>query len=63
MAYRIMELRLKHGMSLIELSRKSQVSRQTIAKLEAGEEQDTTVSTLQKIADAVGVHVAELFMP
>ena len=46
-----------------ELAAKSGVSRATISYLESGAATDTTVSTLTKLADALGIKVSDLFLP
>ena len=46
-----------------ELAKKSGVSRTTISYLESGVAQDTTVGTLAKIAEALGIEISELFLP
>lgn len=45
-----------------ELSRKSGVSRATISTLENGTATDTTVGTITKLAEALGVNVSDLFL-
>ena len=45
------------------LSELSGVSRATISYLESGVATDTTVGTLTKLADALGIPVSELFLP
>ena len=61
MGYRIREIREKCGMTQMQLSEKSGVSRATICALESGCEKVTTTKTLSKIADAMNVTVDELF--
>ena len=46
-----------------DLAKKSGVSRATISYLESGAATDTTVSTLTKLADALGIDVSALFLP
>mgnify|MGYP003292697856 CR=1 FL=1 len=46
-----------------ELAKKSGVSRATISYLESGVATDATVSTLTKLASALGISVRELFLP
>lgn len=62
MKCRIRELRQKSGLTMSELSRKSQISRATIWKLETEDDVITTTRTLSKIAEALSVPVAELFV-
>ncbi|MBE5846206.1 MAG: helix-turn-helix transcriptional regulator [Lachnospiraceae bacterium] len=49
-------------MSQEELSVKSGVSRAIISGLESGRVETTTTATLQKIADALGKKVSEIFL-
>lgn len=46
-----------------ELAKKSGVSRATISYLESGAATDAAVSTLTKLASALGISVRELFLP
>ena len=61
MKFRIRELREEKCLTQTALSEKSNVSRATIWKLESGEDEITTTTTLMKIADALGVEVTDLF--
>lgn len=61
MQFRIKELRKANRMSQEELSEKSGVSRTIVSFLENGNETDTKVGTLLKIADALDVPLAALF--
>lgn len=61
MGYKIKEKREKIGMSQTKLSERSGVSRGIIWALESDPGAVTTTKTLQKIADALGTSVAELF--
>lgn len=63
MGYRIREIRESKGISQTELSEKSGVARATIWKLETDENAVTMTTTLQKIANALGVSVDEIFLP
>ena len=58
---KIKELREKRKMTQEELAEKSGISRATISKLECWEEAETTVGTMQAIANALGVKVSSLF--
>ena len=62
MGYRIKEIRESKGMSQMELSEKSGVSRATIWKLETDDKAVTMTSTLQNIAAALGVSMDEIFL-
>jgi transcriptional regulator with XRE-family HTH domain len=53
--------REKLNMSQEELAEKSTVSRATISGLESGRVTVTTTGTLQKIAEALGKPVSEIF--
>lgn len=57
----IAEARKRRGLSQEALSKKSGVSRATIARLESGEDFDVMASTLLKIAKALGTSVDKLF--
>lgn len=59
--YRIKEIRMNRGMSQAELSRRANVSRGTIIRLESEPNAETTVGTLKSIADALEVIVPDLF--
>lgn len=50
-AYKILQLRKKSGISQAELAKKIGAKQSNIARMEAGE-QNFTTATLQKIADA-----------
>jgi transcriptional regulator with XRE-family HTH domain len=57
----IRKLRQKKGMSQDRLSKKADLALNTIVKIETGENPNPTVETLEKIAKALGVSVADLF--
>jgi transcriptional regulator with XRE-family HTH domain len=59
MGKRIQALRKKLNLSRQQLAERADVSREYIRKLEAGG-YDPTVGTLQRIAKALGVSLAEL---
>lgn len=61
MQFRIKELRKANRMSQEELSEKSGVSRTIVSFLENGNETDTKVGTLLKIAEALEVPLTALF--
>ncbi|MFH0856763.1 MAG: helix-turn-helix transcriptional regulator [bacterium] len=52
-AYKILELRKRSGMSQAELAKRIGARQSNIARMEAGE-QNFTISTIQKIAVALG---------
>ena len=62
MGYRIKEIRESKGISQTELSQRSGITRTTIWKLETGEDEVTTTTTLKAIAEALEVSVADLFL-
>ena len=57
----IRKIRQKKGISQDRLSKKADLALNTIVKIETGESPNPTVETLEKIAKALGVSVAELF--
>ena len=62
MGNRLQEIRESKGLSISELSRKADVSRQTIYSLEAEEVEKTNLQTLKKLADALDVRVTDFFI-
>lgn len=58
---RIRDVRIAKGMSQVELSEKSGVSRFTIIALESGSLTNTHFATLHKIAKALEVTIDDLF--
>lgn len=63
MRYKIREMREKRHLSQEELAQMSGVSRGIVVRLESDTEYETQVSTLEKIANALGVSIKSLFMP
>ena len=59
MATRLRLLRERRGLTQEQLAEKSGVSRTYLARLETGR-QDPTLSTLEKLAKALGVKVGRL---
>lgn len=59
MAGQIKMLRERRGMTQEQLAQKSGIGRSHLARLETGK-QDPTLSTLEKIAAALGVKVGRL---
>lgn len=57
----IRKLRQKKGISQDRLSKEANLALNTIVKIETGENPNPTVETLEKIAKALGVSVADLF--
>lgn len=60
MGYALKKIRLQKLMSQTELSEKSGVSRPTIIAIESGKAESVMTGTLIKLADALGVTVANL---
>lgn len=54
LAYRILTLREKLGLSQKALAEKMGTSQQAVARLESGEYEGFTVRTLEKVAEALG---------
>ena len=61
MGYKIKEARENKRLSQEELAKRSGVSRTTIVFLENGKTEDVKISTLQKLASALGMTVQEIF--
>ena len=61
MVNKLKSLREQKGLSQEELASRADVSRTTIWNLETNPHADTTTKTLQKIADALGYTVADIF--
>jgi transcriptional regulator with XRE-family HTH domain len=59
MAARLKTLRERRGMTQEQLAKKSGVGRSHLARLETGR-QDPTLSTIEKLAKALGVKVGRL---
>lgn len=57
----IRKLRQKKGISQDRLSKEADLALNTIVKIETGENPNPTVETLEKIAKALGVTIADLF--
>ena len=54
MPYRIKEFRKRQNFTQVELCKRAGISRQKLIELESGQESNTTILTLKKIADALG---------
>lgn len=63
MPYKIKEMREKKKMTQLELCKKANISRQTLSDLESGKEVNTTIATLQKLANALQCKVSDIFCP
>jgi len=57
----IRKLRQKKGISQDRLSKEADIALNTVVKIETGESPNPTVETLEKIAKALGVSMADLF--
>jgi transcriptional regulator with XRE-family HTH domain len=57
----IRKLRQKKGISQGRLSKEADIALNTVVKIETGESPNPTVETLEKIAKALGVSMADLF--
>ncbi len=61
MGNRLKEMRVRSRMTQSELSKKANVSRPTIIKIENGSLAGVKTATLVKIADALETKVADIF--
>ena len=61
MEYRVKEIRKQLGITQTDLCEKSGVSREIVSGLERGTTRTTTVNTLEKIAEALGCKISDLF--
>lgn len=61
MGYKLKEVRTAKGMSVLDLSEKSGVSRTWIWKIENGHTDNISVKVLLALAEALGVTVDEIF--
>ena len=62
MIFRINELRKQRGMSQVELSEKSGISRTVISKLEYNDSPKVNVRTLIALANALSCEPSDLFL-
>lgn len=60
LAKTIKELRKKHKISQEELARKAGVTYSTLIKIESGVNDNPTIKTMKKIADALDISLDEL---
>lgn len=63
MAFKVKELREKLNLTQAELAKRADVSRQKLIDLESGKDVNTTVATLQKLADVLNCKVQDLIYP
>lgn len=61
MKNRVKEYREKEGLTQEELSKKSDVSRNTISAIETGTNTNVTYEVMEKIANALNKKVATIF--
>jgi len=60
LAKSIKELRKKHKISQEELAKKAGITYSTLIKIESGANDNPTIKTIRKIADALDVSLDEL---
>ena len=60
LAKKVKQLREKLGLSQEKLARLADVSNNTIINIEAGKQDNPTIDTLKKVAEALNVPVEEL---
>lgn len=63
MPFKVREICETRNMTQLELCKQANVSRQTLIDLESGKDVNTTVATLQKLADALQCKVQDLICP
>jgi len=56
----IKKLRKKHGLSQEQLAQKAEVTYSTLVKIESGSNDNPTIKTVMKIADALDVTIDKL---
>ena len=57
LAYRILEIREKLGITQKELAKRMGTSQQAVARLESGEYEGFTIKTLEAVAEALGAEL------
>lgn len=62
MVLNIKRVRKEKGMTQEQLAEKANVSRSLLNQLEAGKLKNTSINTLQKIADTLNCKITELFI-
>jgi transcriptional regulator with XRE-family HTH domain len=60
LAQNIRKLRLKRGLSQEKLARLADISTVTLVKIEASVAKEPTITTVAKVADALGTSIDEL---
>ena len=63
MPFKVKEFRERKHMTQAELCKQANISRQTLSDLESGKEVNTTIATLQKLANVLNCKVSDLFCP
>lgn len=63
MIFRVKSLREKAGMSQVQLSEKSGITRAVISKIEHNDSPKVNVTTLIALADALNCEPGDLFLP
>ena len=59
---KLKEIRESKGISVSELARVANITRQTIHRLESNIDNSANTKTLKSLADALGVKVSDFFM-
>lgn len=59
---KLKEIRESKGISVSELARVANITRQTIHRLESDIDNSANTQTLKSLADALGVKVSDFFM-
>jgi DNA-binding Xre family transcriptional regulator len=60
--FRVAEIAEEQGLNIHQLSQMARVSYSSVHKIWNNEAKDVTVSTLSKLAEALGVNVTDLFI-
>ncbi len=60
LAQNIRKLRLKKGLSQEKLARLADIANATLVKIESGAAKEPTITTVSKLASALGVSIDEL---
>lgn len=59
MLYRLKIIRQQAGMTQLQLAEQANVARQTISKIESGEEVEVKISTLESLARVLNCRVSD----
>ena len=59
MLYRLKTIRQQAGMTQLQLAEQAKVARQTISKIESGEEVEVKISTLESLARVLNCRVSD----